>query len=329
MANILFASNNVAHFVDAYKNTNNDNYDQDKVPYAITIAPFSETSSPEFASSTTGEVWFHFRARFKEYSSRDESQKIMFRFTDPENPSIYFEMRQSNTTGYNYNNQYLRYLAHDGNTLKSFQEPIRIPDAPIFNTFDIQFKYVASDKIQFKVYRNNALVFAKTFEQNGTETVNLPTNFTFGSPFGEVYYSEFLVADGDTRNARIRTINPNAQGFWDEWGGEISSLSDDDATSGMFTKQPEKRHTVSLSPPAGLTSISNLVLVSYASVGLNGPDKLKHITRQSLVDYEGPQHQLTDSTRIHVTDFQLNPATGNPWTLSDLQAVEIGMKSET
>ena len=112
-----------------------------------------------------------------------------------------------------------------------------------------------------------------------------------------------------------------------EWDGTIASLGDDDSATGIYTKVAGERHTMSLSAYTGAQNLSNLVSVSMTTRGLNSPSKIKHVIRQSGVNYDGPDIPLPNGLKYNIHDLPLNPATSLPWTSSDLSSIEVGVLS--
>ena len=72
MTNILFTSNNKAHFVNSQISSASESFDNTRVPYAIMITGTSEISSPEFTPTTGTVTWVHWRHYYDTY----ETQRI-------------------------------------------------------------------------------------------------------------------------------------------------------------------------------------------------------------------------------------------------------------
>lgn len=74
-----------------------------------------------------------------------------------------------------------------------------------------------------------------------------------------LYFSEVIISDSDTRNARLDLLRPVSAGAYENFDGPLSSLADDDPTTGMTTTLPDQSQSTILSDYAGANNISNVV----------------------------------------------------------------------
>jgi len=101
----------------------------------------------------------------------------------------------------------------------------------------LDIKYtVTSLKIELKVYVNGTLGLTALLNSNPNNFV-APVAFSLGCAFTSSindvqHISEIIVADGDTRNARLNLLRPISAGAYEQWGGTLASLADDDPTTG-------------------------------------------------------------------------------------------------
>lgn len=321
MPNILFASNSVSHFPGSVIGGDAWAFDSNRVPYAIELATFTEASSPIFAESTTDETWFHFRCASNDWWLNNNEKVceavdingdriFALHFHDRTNEGFHLYTEQD---GSSYTD--VRYVPWGSNQIRTFD--IRVSQAPL--TFTIQ------------VYMNELLVVERAFAYNQANA-RKPRYFRIGGIIGNgsTYrscYSEIIIADADTRNARLDLLRPVAAGAYGNWEGPISSLSDDDPTTGMTTVSPNQSQSTILTPYTGANNISNIVQVTTTVRGLNAPTNLQHLIRLSAVDYLTPNFSVPFSKEYQVTDWVQNPATSAPWAATDLVNVEFGFRS--
>lgn len=322
MPNIIFASNNVAHFPMSVPDSNTDRYDVSRVPYAITLSNYMESSSPVFAPVAGDETWFHFR--YLTYTRNFERSDLFFRSFDAAGNQLFSIRKRQNTSAL----QPQIYLYDGATTLNQISNSSLVQS--LINTLDIRYKATAL-LIEVELFINQASVANLQFNANPNNYGN-PVKFSIGTGFTEdlsasCYFSEFLVADGDTRNGRLNLLRPLAAGAYEQWNGSLGVLADDDTTTGLTTIAAGQRQTMTLTPYTGAENISNLVAVSSTTRGQNSPTQLSHTVRLSTVDYDGPPIPIGYPLEYHVTDFKVNPATSLPWTASDLTNIETGFIS--
>jgi hypothetical protein len=323
MPNILFASNNTSHFPNSAAGSQPNSFDSNRVPYGIGLTNFEVVNSPVFTPSTGDETWFHFRMytlRAGQYRS-DE----LFAAYDDAGVKL-FRLFKTFNSGLD-----MTCVLNDGNNSLTEQSSTNITLGKV-NSIDI--RYVAQPLgLTLDVYINSSLVSSQTFASN-PNGYTAPVRFSIGTGFteydtSELTVSEIIVADGDTRNARLDLLRPTSAGAYEEWVGSLVALADDDPTSGMTAIAGGQRQTVRLTPYTGAPNISNFIVVSQTTRGQNSPTKLKHTVRLSGVDYDTADMDLDFTLQYNITDYNINPATSLPWEGSDLAAIETGFVSVT
>lgn len=322
MPNILFASNSISHFPGSVIGSNSWAYDSKRVPYSIEVPISMVTSSPMIKESTTEETWFHFRVGNRIwYLSSDEP---LCELVDISGSRI-LKLSFHNRTDYGW---YMR-TSMDG---KTFNDSRYIPFlGSSLRTIDIQVK-LGTLQAEFRVYVNELLLLERSFPYNQLNA-RKPRFMWIGGGNGDgnalnaTQYSEIIVADGDTRNARLDLLRPVSAGAYRNWDGPLVSLSDDDPTTGMTTVSPNQSQTTNLTPYTGANNISNIVQVTTTVRGLNSPTKLRHLIRMSGVDYLSPDFDVPYTKEYQVTDWSQNPATSAPWAATDLVNTEFGFRS--
>ena len=322
MPKILIASNNIAHWPTAVAGSVPGTYDSDRVPYSIAMSNYETLNSPEFTPTTTDETWIHFRIHATS-ASYNESKTLLNAYDDQGN--LLYKLTKRDRS---YDYGITAYL-YDGATSLSDNSTINITRAKT-SFVDVQL-ITTGLKMELKVYVNGTLGSTILFNANPNGRTG-PVTFSLGCAFTDLltdvqHISEIIVADGDTRNARLDLLRPLAAGAYEDWNGNLTSLADDDPTTGMTTIAPAERQTVTLSPYSGAANISNFVIVSQTTRGQNSPTGIKHTIRLSTVDYDTATIPVGFPLQYNITDFEVNPATSLPWQGSDLSLIETGFVS--
>lgn len=322
MPNILFASNSISHFPGSVIGSPEWAYDPRRVPYSIEVPISTVAASPMIKASTTDETWFHFKVGNRIWwVNSDEPLCELVDINGDRILQLSFRNRVENG--------WTMRTVMDGNT---FNDVRYIPflNASV-RTIDVQVK-LGTLQAEFRVYVNELLLLERSYAYNQLNA-RKPRFMWIGGGNGDnnilnaTHYSEIIVADGDTRNARLDLLRPVSAGVYGNWNGPLVSLSDDDPTTGMTTVSPNQTQSTILTPYTGANNISNIVQVTTTVRGLNSPTKLRHLIRMSGVDYLTPDFNVPFSKEYQVTDWTQNPATSAPWAATDLVNVEFGFRS--
>lgn len=323
MPNILFASNNIAHWPGVLAGSVVGTFDSARVPYALAMENYEEINSPVHIESTGDDTWYHFRIH---WSTIDYNQiAMLLQAYQPGSSNLAFRIQKANGTA----SGTLRIYLYDGNTSIDDTATLNLTRGKM-NSVDV--KYTANPLgLGLELYVNGTLAADVTLASNPNSYL-APDRFSLGCAFTDnltdkQYISEIIVADGDTRNARLDLLRPVAAGAYEQWGGLLSALADDDTTTGMTAISPAQRQTVTLEPYNGATNISNIVSVSQTTRGLNSPTKMRHTIRMGGVDYDSADIDLPYALEYSLTDWTINPATSLPWDSGDLTGVETGFMS--
>lgn len=318
MPKILFASNSIAHFPGSVVSSQPYAFDATRVPYAIEAPLGTPVSSPDIPVTTTDETWFHFVNSAAAWWSNgyeqiaqviDDLGNIIFTLSYQFNSAAGYRL-QSFVGGNSFTN--VRYLP----TL-----------AGRSRTYDIRLR-MTSLNCRIEVYMNEILIEVQDYPIASFRPVKAILLGGATNSGGQQLFSEIIVADGDTRNARMNLLRPQAVGAYNDWLGAVSTLSDDNPTTGMTTTEANQDQTTLLTAYTGAANISNVVQMTTTVRGINSPDRLKHIIRKSGVDHLSPHFTLPFVKNYQITDWALNPSTSLPWTAADLAGMEFGFRSE-
>lgn len=325
MSNIVFASNNKSHWPFSNSSTLAGTFDADRVPYSLKMVHGQEITSPVFVPVTGDVSWIHFLAwaDTQEYGE----QPSMIKAYDI-NGKILFSIIKQDIT----NDLITTLIVYNGGGGSVSVNQTGAFSRGIANGVDIKYD-LSGSAINVKFYLNGSQVATQSYGTN-SNGLEQPAYLTFSSVFaknatGSFYISEVIVADGDTRNARLHLLRPIASGGETDWFGAAGDLADDDPSSGMTSINAEERQTLQLSDYTGALNMSAVVIVSQSFAGANAPQNMRHTIRMSTVNYDSASDMLFGETlQYHLTDFQLNPATSGPWISTDLIDLEIGFISK-
>jgi len=323
MANILFASNNIAHFIGSSAGSVAGTFDPTRVPYSIQLGYEELSGSPVFTPSANGITWFHFMS----YSTGvSNSFDDMFLFSAKDvNDNLLFDLYKD---GSNTGKRELKLRLYDGFTNQNDQSVLQVPNNMLVS-FDIRFESTPT-LLSIQVFINNAKLFDESFGTNGNSYGD-PNQFVLGGAFAntntQAHFSEILVADESTVNCRLDMLRPLGSGGNSDWNGSLETLGDDDRTSGMTTLTAAQRQTMTMDPYSGAANVSNFVAVSTSTRGLNAPTKLSHTIRMGGGNYDGTQHDVPFEAKYLLTDYNINPATSLGWTAADIASAEVGFLS--
>lgn len=163
----------------------------------------------------------------------------------------------------------------------------------------------------------------------------------FASPNSGNYaaWSEVIIATSNTRAMARFTANTSGDGDttgFSSTGGDICSsiwnaTSYNDSNYGYSgANNVVHECTINSSIPAGNYSVLGLVMSARALVGASGPQHFDFVTRTSGTNYTSSNFAPTTSFS-NFTDYiqTVNPATSNPWAVSDFQASGFNVGEET
>ena len=88
--------------------------------------------------------------------------------------------------------------------------------------------------------------------------------------------------------------------------------------------------TINSAVPAGSFSVLGLVMSARVLVGTTGPQHFNFVTRTGGTDFTSPDFAPLNSFS-NITNFiqTTNPATSNPWAVSDFQAAGFNVGEQT
>lgn len=145
------------------------------------------------------------------------------------------------------------------------------------------------------------------------------------------YFTEVMLTSAETTIGwRLSSMTASAAGSLSEWTGAFGDLADGDTATGIWTDQPNKRHTGVFSAYAGAANplgVRALVQVGRfiendSGLTLQG---MLYRTASSLA-YATYDANVVDTSRV-ITVWDTNPHTATDWTVDDFANFEGGFKS--
>lgn len=182
------------------------------------------------------------------------------------------------------------------------------------------------------LYANGVLIvsYAGDIQAGGATALDCAAIWA-GAGLGGGYISEMIVADEDTRLFSLATLAPNAAGDANAWTGAHTDINEptvNDATT-LHTDTPGLDAQVGLSePPAGAFTVRGVYLSARVSksVGATAGSVCLGVRNGGVTDPGTPQACTTAWTPAQRVMVQ-NPVTGNIWQLSEVNALQLNLRS--
>ena len=150
---------------------------------------------------------------------------------------------------------------------------------------------------------------------------------------GNFYFGECVVADEDTRGWRLYQLKPTAFGVNQEWDGDASSVVDGSLLTGIATDVLNERASFGVSriefiPDSAL--IDRIAIQTYGQRGASGLTSFNHYFRyENNTIIDDADRVLGLSAGMYVDEYELNPNGGLPWSVADIQGLQIGVRART
>lgn len=186
-----------------------------------------------------------------------------------------------------------------------------------------------------ELYRNSLLIASYTGDTTFSGAIASVTGVSFNSIDSTNYsqaFSEIIVADEDARSFRLKRLTVDAAGANAAWTGaytdvDDTSVNDSDTISSGTVGQEVSYGTDSALSGSGVWKA--LLIVARASKGSSGPGTLDMGIRQSSTNSYPVSAALTTSLAPTTAVLTTNPTTSASFTNSDLNALEIALRSAT
>lgn len=273
------------------------------------------------------EVWWHYRWGGTSTGGETNNRELVV-FHQGDGQGI-LRFYQSGTAP----NKTLQYW--NGSTWTAINTPVEIVTANN-RTIDICCKIDAIDG-RFALFVDGELVAELTgdtdfFSSSGVDYVTINN---WGNTNAR-RCNECIIANESTLGMRLATITPSANGSNTAWTGVFSDINgsttnDSTMISSGTADQYETNAMTDLSTPAAALQPVAVVSSIRARNAPSGPQNIQHVVRTGGQEFEsGNAPGLTTTFQ---NGFQaiwgVNPVTTDPWTPSDINGLEIGVRSVT
>lgn len=212
--------------------------------------------------------------------------------------------------------------------------------------------FAAYGATQLDLYINYGTSGQVTLYTNSNQVCSYSGNLTNGDGAAQLDGVEFAAADAsyygfwfgviiatsDTRAMSLFTLAPNGNGNATQWTGSnpctaILNATTINGSNYVYTGSNNQIEecTVRNSIPPGIYAVPAVVMSMSGLVGASGPQHFAFLTRIGTTDYASGSFSPTNSLGNIGNYIQTqNPATGNPWSVTDLTAsgFNIGLESE-
>lgn len=273
------------------------------------------------------EAWFHYRWGASNIGGESQARTIV-EFRNSSGQGV-LRLQQIASTSPNKNLEYWNgsaWTAINGS-------PLSIATS-LSPTFDIQCKVDGVDG-RFALYVNGALEAELTGD----------TDFFSGSAIDSVFLgnwgntngrraSEAIISTTNTLSMRLATVVATGNGANTAWTGDYTAIdevtiSDSDLITSGTNDQIETFTFGDLSATAQLLAPVAVINSMRARNAASGPQNIQSAVRISSTDYFSSD--LSGITTSFQNGFQvvyeLNPATSAAWTVSEVNALEMGVRS--
>lgn len=201
-------------------------------------------------------------------------------------------------------------------------------------TFDIQIVKNATTGI-FNVFKDGSNIFS--FSGN-TDTDNNPARLHLKGLTGstnEANFSQVAVADESTLGWKVVTLFPDGNGANTAWTNDYTTIDEAvyDDSDFIETNGLNQIETNTASNINGAFSTYNVRSVTVAARASNDSgsavNDFQHAVRVAGINYFSPNAGLTKDGNQYSRQYvwNTNPNTLGNWTQTDVNAMEIGVKS--
>lgn len=150
------------------------------------------------------------------------------------------------------------------------------------------------------------------------------------------YYSEIIVSTEDNRGWRVATLVPTAAGTTSDWDGTFADIdeaeiNDADYISSDVANEVSLFGMSNLSVAAQNMDVKAVALTARARKGVTGPLNIQVALRSGGANYFTANRTGLNTAfgPLESTMWENNPATAAPFTVSEVQGIELGFKSTT
>jgi hypothetical protein len=286
---------------------------------------------PTFTATT--DVWVHYVL----YRANASGERIIWQLADGTNGDTNgcFRMRQTDAT-----TMVLQYYTGgawtDVGTITGCQ-------ADTLETYDVHIN-IGATETQYRVWRGGSSVL-NTSTNNSDEFSNVdrlhladPSSSSPNtSSAQDTRISQVCVADEATVNWKVATLFPNADGTYSDWTGNYSNIDEfdynPDTNDALKVTDANRKSTFDLSDvDASLSSYTVKDVWVGAHIQNNAASTvtdMQFVLRTNGSDFNSSNVGITKDGQVYRKGYNwaVNPDTGQPWTIAELNALEIGIQT--
>lgn len=193
--------------------------------------------------------------------------------------------------------------------------------------FDLHIQNFGEASV-LKLYKNGQLIieFSGDSSISGITELNCVALYNYFTG----YYSEFILADEDTRLMSLKTLAPNAAGDTSDWNGAYTAI--DEVTNSeadlVYTDEFDQDFMCNLTGmPAGDFICKGVKIAARVADGIGGIGVQLGIKTNSTVDVSAT-HELEGVFETVEQLYQQNPITSNRFTPAEIEALQAVLRSK-
>lgn len=286
--------------------------------------PANRMVTPTFSSSSV--VWVHEQSQPQSASTTNGNQGLIVRSPDAVG-RIY--IRQTSTIGQ------LKVDKRDaaGTFTNLFTASGTTFSTGALHAIDLKINYVSSGEVTLWIDGTQVGTFSGDPRTDAATTLN---KVDFSSlQTGNVWHSEIIIADEDTRGMGLWTLAPQAAGNTQSWTpntvGNISDTTINDATLISSSSNNDlSEWTTPTSAPSGSWAVKAIVQEARVRVGTTGPQHFDWLIRTASADYTAGVSNAPTTTFSNFNNqiWTTNPNTATAWAITDIASgFNLGIKS--
>jgi hypothetical protein len=204
-------------------------------------------------------------------------------------------------------------------------------------TAKLDFKVIYSSTGSVEVYHNGVLKGTVTGDLVGTSGSTALSSFRLksmhdSSPIYRVGYSEVVVATGSTLGMRVKTLAPNAAGDLSAWTGTYQNVdevlaTDTDVINSAVAAQEWSCNLTGLPAGSSGQKVRAIKIACEAAKGDSGPSAIGLGVRTGGSTAYQSDQACSLAYTSHTALLETNPVTGQLWTTTELEALQIAFRS--
>jgi len=259
--------------------------------------------------TTANELWFHLDIRMELFSP--SSQPISVRNSQG---TVLFSINSDGTI-------------RVGNTL--------IGTANIFTTglFTLDIRLSTGSSGIVELYADKQIIFSASgnFTFTGMNTIMLAPTGSDASENTNTVYSQVVVADEPTIGFQLATLAITGAGDSSQWVGSFEQINEVVTNDNTFINTSTAGQINTFQIEDLNSQYSNIKAVIISALGRFaqvGPKNLDAVIRLSGTNYLTPMTPLGSGFTASQAVLHANPATFNPWNISEVNNAQMGIRSK-